>query len=124
MNTEAAAVWGSIAYARSRTRVAGASARGHESAHVAGYSWPPACTLHRSARCINDSRGPDKIVRSLADMIGFCMKMIAAAYEDGNTPRGCGHLEAAAINDSAPPRVRHGSAPCGYGLLILAAKDG
>jgi hypothetical protein len=38
----------------------------------------------RLARCIDDPRCPDQIVHSLADMIGFRMKMIAAGYEDGN----------------------------------------
>ena len=38
----------------------------------------------RLARCIDDPRGPDQVVHSLADMIGFRMKMIAAGYEDGN----------------------------------------
>lgn len=38
----------------------------------------------RLARCIEDPRRPDQIVHSLADMIGFRMKMIAAGYEDGN----------------------------------------
>ena len=38
----------------------------------------------RLARCIDDPRRPDQIVHSLADMIGFRMKMIAAGYEDGN----------------------------------------
>jgi hypothetical protein len=38
----------------------------------------------RLARCIDDPRRADQIVHSLADMIGFRMKMIAAGYEDGN----------------------------------------
>ncbi|MER9301223.1 transposase, partial [Mesorhizobium sp. M0621] len=53
----------------------------------------------RLARCIDDpcrrtghgqrhpvprTRCPDQVVHSLADMIGFRMKMIAAGYEDGN----------------------------------------
>ena len=38
----------------------------------------------RLARCIDDPRRLDQIVHSLADMIGFRMKMIAAGYEDGN----------------------------------------
>lgn len=38
----------------------------------------------RLARCIGDPRCPDHVVHSLADMIGFRMKMIAAGYEDGN----------------------------------------
>ena len=38
----------------------------------------------RLARCIDDPRCPDQVVHSLADMIGFRMKMIAAGYEDGN----------------------------------------
>jgi len=38
----------------------------------------------RLARCIDDPRRPDQIVHSLADIIGFRMKMIAAGYEDGN----------------------------------------
>jgi hypothetical protein len=38
----------------------------------------------RLARCIDDPRCPDQTVHSLADMIGFRMKMIAAGYEDGN----------------------------------------
>lgn len=38
----------------------------------------------RLARCINDPRCPDQTVHSLADMIGFRMKMIAAGYEGGN----------------------------------------
>ena len=38
----------------------------------------------RLARCIDDPRRPEQIVHSLADMIGFRMKMIAAGYEDGN----------------------------------------
>jgi hypothetical protein len=38
----------------------------------------------RLTRCIDDPRCPDQIVHSLADMIGFRMKMIAAGYEDGN----------------------------------------
>ena len=42
------------------------------------------CVADRLARCINDPRSPDQIVHSLADMIGFRMKMIAAGYEDGN----------------------------------------
>ncbi|ESZ08569.1 hypothetical protein X735_30155 [Mesorhizobium sp. L2C085B000] len=33
---------------------------------------------------IDDPRCPDQVVHSLADMIGFRMKMIAAGYEDGN----------------------------------------
>ena len=33
----------------------------------------------RLARCIDDPRCPDQVVHSLADMIGFRMKMIAAA---------------------------------------------
>jgi hypothetical protein len=41
--------------------------------------WP-----RRLARCIDDPRCPDQVVHSLADMIGFRMKMIAAGYEDGN----------------------------------------
>ncbi|QND62018.1 hypothetical protein HB778_38525 (plasmid) [Mesorhizobium huakuii] len=32
----------------------------------------------RLARCIDDPRWPDQVVHSLADMIGFRMKMIAA----------------------------------------------
>jgi hypothetical protein len=38
----------------------------------------------RLASCIDDPRRPDQVVHSLADMIGFRMKMIAAGYEDGN----------------------------------------
>jgi hypothetical protein len=38
----------------------------------------------RLARCIDDPRCPDQTIHSLADMIGFRMKMIAAGYEDGN----------------------------------------
>jgi len=38
----------------------------------------------RLARCIDDPRCPDQVTHSLADMIGFRMKMIAAGYEDGN----------------------------------------
>ena len=38
----------------------------------------------RLAWCIDDPRCADQIVHSLADMIGFRMKMIAAGYEDGN----------------------------------------
>ena len=38
----------------------------------------------RLARCIDDPRCPDQVVHSLADIIGFRMKMIAAGYEDGN----------------------------------------
>ncbi|WP_352784808.1 transposase [Mesorhizobium sp. M0244] len=38
----------------------------------------------RLARCIDDPRCPDQVVHSLADVIGFRMKMIAAGYEDGN----------------------------------------
>lgn len=38
----------------------------------------------RLAQCINDPRSANQIVHSLADMIGFRMKMIAAGYEDGN----------------------------------------
>ena len=38
----------------------------------------------RLAACIDDPRSPDQVVHSLADMIGFRMKMIAAGYEDGN----------------------------------------
>lgn len=38
----------------------------------------------RLALCIDDPRRPDQTVHSLADMIGFRMKMIAAGYEDGN----------------------------------------
>ena len=38
----------------------------------------------RLARCIDDPRGADRVVHSLADMIGFRMKMIVAGYEDGN----------------------------------------
>lgn len=38
----------------------------------------------RLARCIDDPRCPDQTVHSLADMIGFRRKMIAAGYEDGN----------------------------------------
>src|SRR3954447_7297408 len=38
----------------------------------------------RLARCIDDPRCADQVVHSLADMIGFRMKMIAAGYEDGN----------------------------------------
>src|SRR4029077_16901576 len=37
----------------------------------------------RLARCIDDPRGADRVVHSLADMIGLRMKMIAAGYEDG-----------------------------------------
>jgi hypothetical protein len=44
----------------------------------------------RLARCIDDPCCPDQVIHSLADMIGFRMKMIAAGYEDGNeTPTGC-----------------------------------
>ena len=42
----------------------------------------------RLARCIDDPRCPDQVVHSLADMIGFRMKMIAAGYEDGNDANG------------------------------------
>ncbi|WP_280953372.1 MULTISPECIES: transposase [Mesorhizobium] len=38
----------------------------------------------RLARCIDDPRCPDQTAHSLADIIGFRMKMIAAGYEDGN----------------------------------------
>ncbi|WP_095085205.1 IS1380 family transposase [Mesorhizobium sophorae] len=38
----------------------------------------------RLARCIDDPRRPDQVIHSVADMIGFRMKMIAAGYEDGN----------------------------------------
>lgn len=41
----------------------------------------------RLARCIDDPRCPGQVVHSLADMIGFRMKMIAAGYEDGNDGR-------------------------------------
>jgi hypothetical protein len=34
----------------------------------------------RLAACIDDPRTPDQVVHSLADMIGFRMKMIAAGY--------------------------------------------
>ncbi len=40
--------------------------------------------VDRVARCIDDPRCPDQVIHSLADMIGFRMKMIAAGYEDGN----------------------------------------
>lgn len=42
------------------------------------------CVAARLARCIDDPRCPDQTVHSLADMIGFRMKMIAAGYADGN----------------------------------------
>jgi hypothetical protein len=38
----------------------------------------------RLALCIDDPRCPDQVIHSLADMIGFRMKMIAAGCEDGN----------------------------------------
>ena len=38
----------------------------------------------RLAACIADSRAPDQITHSLADIIGFRLVMIAAGYEDGN----------------------------------------
>ena len=38
----------------------------------------------RLARCIDDPRCPDQVIHSVADMIGFRTKMIAAGYEDGN----------------------------------------
>ena len=38
----------------------------------------------RLAACIADPRDPTRIIHSLADMIGFRMKMIAAGYEDLN----------------------------------------
>ncbi|RWA95909.1 IS1380 family transposase [Mesorhizobium sp.] len=38
----------------------------------------------RLARCIDDPRCRDQTAHSLADIIGFRMKMIAAGYEDGN----------------------------------------
>ncbi len=42
------------------------------------------CVSERLARCIEDPRSPDQVVHSLADMIGFRTKMIAAGYEDAN----------------------------------------
>lgn len=38
----------------------------------------------RLPACIKDPRAPDRITHSLADMIRFCLMMIAAGYEDGN----------------------------------------
>src|SRR3954453_7907340 len=38
----------------------------------------------RLALCIDDPRCPEQVAHSMADMIGFRMKMIAAGYEDGN----------------------------------------
>ena len=38
----------------------------------------------RLAACLDDPRAPDQITHSLADIIGFRLKMIAAGYEDGN----------------------------------------
>lgn len=55
----------------------------------------------RLARCIDDPRCPDQVVHSLADMIGFRMKMIAAGYEDGKDAN-----RLAAIRPSRWPRMR------------------
>jgi len=41
----------------------------------------------RLAVCIEDPRCPHQIVHSLANMISFRMKMVAAGYEDGNDAR-------------------------------------
>ena len=38
----------------------------------------------RLTACIKDPRSPDHITRSLADIIGFRLMMIAAGYEDGS----------------------------------------
>ncbi|WP_292112911.1 hypothetical protein [Mesorhizobium sp.] len=38
-------------------------------------------------RCIDDPRCQNQVIHSLADMIGFRMK-IAAGYEDGNDANG------------------------------------
>src|SRR6202171_2864361 len=38
----------------------------------------------RSAACLKDPRAPEKVVHRLAEIIRFCMLMIAAGYEDGN----------------------------------------
>ena len=40
----------------------------------------------RLARCIVDPRDPGQVVHSLADMIGFRMKMIAAGRAKGEQP--------------------------------------
>src|SRR3982074_2804604 len=42
----------------------------------------------RFAGCIEDQRAPDQITLALADVIRFCLLMIAAGYEDGNDANG------------------------------------
>ena len=36
------------------------------------------------AGCLRDPRMPEKVLHRLAEIIRFCMLMIAAGYEDGN----------------------------------------
>src|SRR5207248_1811884 len=38
----------------------------------------------RLANCLVDPRAPERVVHRLAEVMRFCMLMIAAGYEDGN----------------------------------------
>jgi hypothetical protein len=49
---------------------------------------------------------PDQIVHSLADMIGFRMKMIAAGYEDGNDATRLRSDPIFKMAEGAPPSDR------------------
>ena len=60
-----------------------------------------AARAERLAACLDDPRSPDQVAHSLADMIGFRMKMIAAGYEDGNDAN-----RLRAIPCSRRPRMR------------------
>src|SRR5215207_1345330 len=67
----------------------------------------------RFAACIKDSRAPDQITHTLADIIRFRLLMIAAGYEDGND----------ASDLRRDPRS-DGARPCAIGPgAVFAAHD-
>ena len=69
----------------------------------------------RLAGCLNDTRAPDRVVHSLAEIIRFRLLMIAAGYEDGNDATSLRHDPVFRMAlDQLPETGRH---PCSQSTI-------
>jgi hypothetical protein len=69
----------------------------------------------RLAGCLNDTRAPDRVVHSLAEIIRFRLLMIAAGYEDGNDATSLRHDPVFRMAlDHLPATGRH---PCSQSTI-------
>ena len=69
----------------------------------------------RLASCLSDTRAPDRVVHSLAEIIRFRLLMIAAGYEDGNDATSLRHDPVFRMAlDQLPETGRH---PCSQSTI-------